>query len=124
MAQKSYDDNGVFLSKKTLYSGDKVILKYNGLLCQAGAENIYVHVGFGESWDNKYFATMAKEDGTFIAEIDIRDGKTCGICFKDAMDNWDNNSGENYVFTISKKTVRKKSVTKKSVKQNKTLIKH
>ncbi|AEY66740.1 carbohydrate-binding protein [Clostridium sp. BNL1100] len=114
MAQKNYEDNGVFLSKKTLYSGDKVILKYNGLLCQAGAENIYVHVGFGESWENKYFVSMTNENDTFIAEIDIKDGKTCGMCFKDAADNWDNNSGENYVFNISKKTVRKKNVTKKT----------
>ncbi|WP_242855865.1 carbohydrate-binding protein [Ruminiclostridium josui] len=97
-----------------MYSGDKIILKYNGLLCQDGAENIYAHVGFGENWENKYFVTMAKENGEFIAEIDIKDGKTCGICFKDSADNWDNNSGENYVFTISKKIVRKKKLTKKS----------
>ncbi len=121
MAQKTYENNGVFLSKKKLYSGDKVILKYDGLLSQAGAEDIYVHVGFGESWDDRYFVTMTKENSSFMAEIDIKDGKSCGICFKDAADNWDNNSGENYVFTISQKTVRKKSMTKRPKKQNKAL---
>ncbi len=114
MAQKSYDNSGVFLSRKTLYSGDKVILKYKGLLSRAGAESIYAHVGFGENWDNKYFATMRKENDAFEAEIDIKDGKTCGICFKDSADNWDNNAGENYVFTISKKPVRNRQKTKAS----------
>lgn len=114
MAQKSYESSGVILSKKTLYSGDKVILKYNGLLCQAGAGSIYAHVGFGESWDNKYFVAMKKENDIFEVEIDIKEGKTCGICFKDSAENWDNNSGENYVFTISKKPVRKRQTTKAS----------
>lgn len=112
MAQNSYDENGVFLSKKTLYSGDKIILSYNGLLYQSGAENIYVHVGFGEKWDNKYFCPMSKRDEIFQAEIDILDGNTCEICFKDSADNWDNNSGENYVFSITKKPVKKKTVPK------------
>ena len=114
MAQKSYDNSGVFLSKKTLYSGDKVILKYNGLLCQAGAESIYAHVGFGENWDDKYFVAMEKVNDIFKVEIDIQEGKTCGICFKDSADNWDNNAGENYVFTISKKPVRNRQKSKAS----------
>ncbi|ACL76511.1 carbohydrate-binding protein [Ruminiclostridium cellulolyticum] len=121
MAQKSYDSNGVFLSKKTLYSGDKVILKYNGLLSQAGAEGIYVHIGYGENWDNRSFVPMKNLNGIFEAEIDIQEGKICGICFKDSADNWDNNSGENYIFTISKKPARKKQTKKTS---NVIKIKH
>jgi hypothetical protein len=40
-----------------------------------------------------------------------------GICFKDNADNWDNNSGENYVFGVSKKPSKKeKTVTVKASK--------
>ncbi|HEX2924900.1 MAG TPA: carbohydrate-binding protein [Ruminiclostridium sp.] len=112
MAQKNYDENGVFLAKKTLYSGDRVGLSYNGLLCQAGAESVYVYAGFGETWNNKYFLPMSKENEMFKAEINILDGKTCEVCFKDSADNWDNNSGENYVFNISKKHVQRKPSVK------------
>jgi hypothetical protein len=42
------------------------------------------------------------------------DCKQFGICFKDTAENWDNNSGENYVYSVSKKPVKKEATEKKA----------
>lgn len=107
MAQKSYESNGVSLSKKTLNSGDRIRVSYSGLLVQSGAQSLFLYVGYGDEWENKLLMPMEYADGIFSAEIEIRDFKSLGVCFKDAADNWDNNSGSNYVFSISKKPIKK-----------------
>lgn len=117
MAKKSYEDNGVLLSKKTFYVGDKVKVSYTGLLAQAGAQNVFLYIGYGEMWENSLFIPMNPEQGVFTAEFEILEGKSFGICFKDAIENWDNNSGENYVFTVSKKPVKKEKDLVSNVKE-------
>lgn len=107
MALVSYETNGVVLSKKTLYSGDTVKLTYNGLLAKSGAENIYLHIGFGDDWENKAFIPMQNINGEFCTDINVLEGKKFGVCFKDTAENWDNNSGENYVFKITAKRAKK-----------------
>jgi len=126
MAKKSYEDNGVLLSKKAIYSGDKVKVSYNGLLVQAGAKSIFLHVGFGDKWESSSFTPMKLEQGVFNAELEIIDSKSFGVCFKDCAENWDNNSGENYVYSISKKSQKKEKsviekVSKVSTKANKLI---
>lgn len=114
MAKKTYDENGVQLSKKTLYIGDVITVSYTGLLASSGAEGVFLHVGFGEKWENSSLIPMRFENGAFIAEFEILECKEFGICFKDTADNWDNNSGENYVFKVTKKPVRKEKAEAKS----------
>jgi hypothetical protein len=116
MAKKSYEENGVLLSKKSLYCGEKVKVSYSGLLAQCGAEAVSVYVGFGDTWENSSLIPMEFEQGVFSAEIEILESKSVGICFKDAAGNWDNNSAENYVFTVSKKPVRKEKAAEPEVK--------
>lgn len=114
MAIKTYEDNGVILSKKTFYCGDKLEISYSGLLAQAGAESIFLHAGYGSGWENSSFIKMEKVPDGFKAEIEILDGKSLGICFKDSADNWDNNSGENYNFKITAKSLKKSEKNTKS----------
>lgn len=117
MAKKSYEDNGVLLSKKTLYSGDKIKVSYTGLLAQAGAQSVFLYAGYGSEWKDCSLTPMKLEQGIFSAELDILECKNFGICFKDTAENWDNNSGENYVFSVSKKPAKKeKTVTVKASK--------
>lgn len=115
MAKKSYDENGVLLSKKTLYSGDVITVSYTGLLVQSGAQGVFLHVGFGDEWDNSTLIPMNLENGAFTASFEILECKKFGICFKDTAENWDNNSGENYMFSVSKKPVRKEAAKKKDI---------
>jgi hypothetical protein len=129
MAANNYDGNGVLLSKKTIYAGDKVKLTYTGLLANSGAQEVFVHIGFGPEWDNKALIPMSHEGEAFTAEIEIASAKTMGVCFKDGGDNWDNNSGENYNFKITKKAApakpktAKKEITAKASKATKKVKK-
>ncbi len=113
MTKKSYDENGVLLSKKTLYNGDIITVSYTGLLVQSGAKGVFLHVGFGEKWENPSLIPMEFENDMFKASFEILDCKQFGICFKDTGENWDNNSGENYVYSVSKKPVKKAATEKK-----------
>lgn len=111
MAKKTYEENGVILSKKTIYSGDKIKLSYTGLLAQAGAQNIFLHVGYGDNWDNSSLIPMELDQGIFNAELNILENMNLGICFKDTADNWDNNSGQNYVYKLSARPIKKEENT-------------
>lgn len=119
MSTIPYSDNGIILSKKALHSGDKIGISYNGLLAQAGADSIFVHLGYGDKWENSAFIPMKHELDKFSAEIEIQEGKSLCICFKDAADNWDNNSGENYIFKISEKLERKAKAPAKAAIEKK-----
>ena len=110
MAQKSYESNGVSLSKKKISSGDKLKISYDGLLVQSGAQEVFLHIGYDEEWENKSLIPMENGKEGFFAEVDILDFKSFGICFKDNAENWDNNSGENYIFSITQKPVKKQKV--------------
>lgn len=112
MAVKTYEDSGVILSKKTLYSGDRLKINYNGLLAQAGAENVYLHSGYGSDWSNSSYIQMQKTQDGFSAELEVLEGHTLELCFKDSADNWDNNSGNNYLFNISAKKEKKTEAVK------------
>ncbi|HEY5586196.1 MAG TPA: carbohydrate-binding protein [Ruminiclostridium sp.] len=117
MVKEFYENNGILVSPKEMYSGDKVKLSYTGLLAQAGAESIFLHVGFGDKWENSLLIPMNFEQGIFSAELDVIDNKSFGVCFKDSAENWDNNSGENYVFKVSTKSTKKeKTVIAKPTK--------
>lgn len=119
MVKKSYEENGIALSKKTIYSGDKVKLNYTGLLAQAGAQSVFLHVGFGDEWENSILISMKHDEGVFSADVDIIESKSFGVCFKDSAENWDNNSGENYIFKVTKRSVKKeKDITAKVTKTN------
>ncbi len=123
MAVGKYESNGIKLSKKIIYKGDKIKVTYNGLLAQSGAERIYLHYGFGSDWTDSSFVQMNKVDEGFSAEIHILHQTNLGLCFKDSADNWDNNSGENYLYGISVKAQKKTDTNepKDSKQSDKTL---
>ena len=120
----SFEQNGVLLSKKTIYSNDKVKVEYSGLLAKCGAEQIIMHVGYGDNWDESTYVLMQADEGMFSAEIEILEYPMMNLCFKDNADNWDNNSGQNYSFKISKKRASKpaakKTTSEKVVKEKVT----
>lgn len=118
MAVGKYEKNGIKLSKKIIYKGDKLKITYNGLLAQSGAERIYLHYGFGSEWTDSSLVQMIREVEGFTAEVHILHQTSIELCFKDSADNWDNNSGENYLFGISAKAQRKTEKEPKVSKQS------
>lgn len=126
MRLRTYEGNGVRLSKRTsLYSGDKLKISYNGILVQAGAECIYLYCGYGSDWSDSSYTQMYREADGFSAEIQVLDGKSLELCFKDPADNWDNNSGNNYVYVIlpqkKKKSGKLQTEKDNSVEEKKSI---
>ncbi|NLU42912.1 MAG: hypothetical protein GXX08_12015 [Firmicutes bacterium] len=95
---------GVFVSPLPITAGDRVTLKYNGLLSRSGATRVFAHVGYGRrNWVGVTDMPMTKEpDGTWTAQIQIdRDQMSpLNVCFRDSAHNWDNNYGNNWSFEI------------------------
>jgi hypothetical protein len=99
---KDYQDKGVFLSREVSTVYEPVKITYDGLLAQNGATELYAHAGIGTQWENVQEVKMAKtKAGGFEATVLAADRSTLNVCFRDAAYNWDNNSSENYVFSVT-----------------------
>ena len=94
------------LSKNIFFNTDKLIentvikISYTGDLFQDDSKEVFIHYGFGNSWENLSDTEMIKTDLGFQAEINLIDSDTFNFCFKNDKDEWDNNNCENYVFPI------------------------
>src|SRR5690242_2061959 len=101
--QKSNNDiypiNGVFIRPALPHSGDQVRIVYNGLLSNSGASEVYARVGIGENWKKTKEVKMNRVKDGFEAVMPIR-ASTLQIAFHDTANNWDNNNGYNYVFSL------------------------
>lgn len=84
-------------------AGETVKIRYHGLLSGAGADQVFLHTGYGTaSWQNIYDHRMNKAGNEWEKSIEIeRDGQF-NFCFKDSADNWDNNNGMNWSYTIKR----------------------
>lgn len=84
--------------------GEKCKIRYHGLLAGAGADQVWLHTGYGTGpWQNIYDYRMSKV-GTNEWEQTVeisRDGQF-NFCFKDSASNWDNNNGLNWSYTIGR----------------------
>lgn len=113
MNKNKYVENGVKLSKVNVIVGDEVTVTYNGLLAANGAQNVYAHVGFGEHWSEIMDVPMTKDKkGDFKAKIKISGYDSLNMCFKDDVNNWDNNHSYNYSFDVLNKKTETKGKAK------------
>ena len=94
-AANRYKNNGITISPANFASGDKIKVTYNGLLSQSGANEIYAHIGWGDSWENVNDIKMSKTKTGFSTTITAYNS-ALNLCFKDTCNNWDNNNGNNY----------------------------
>ena len=92
----------IFFNTDKLVENSKVKISYTGKLFQDSAEEVSIHYGFGNNWDNVNDIQMEKTDLGFQAEIDLCEGDTFNFCFKDGNNCWDNNEGQNYIFPLEK----------------------
>lgn len=92
----------IFFNTDKLVSNTKVKISYTGKLFQDGAEEVYIHYGFGLLWENLNDKKMEKTELGFQAEIELEDLESFNFCFKDSKNNWDNNENQNYIFPIEK----------------------
>ena len=92
----------IFFNTDKLVQNSKVKISYTGIFFENGSEEVYIHFGFGSSWDNLSEIKMDKTELGFQTEIDLIESDTLNLCFKNGNDEWDNNNTENYVFELEK----------------------
>lgn len=92
----------IFFNTDKLIENSKVKISYTGKFYQDKCEKVIAHYGFGEQWDNVNDIEMENTELGFQAEIELLEGETFGLCFKNEKGEWDNNDGLNYVFPLEK----------------------
>lgn len=77
---------------------NEVTICYNGLLSRSGADQVYLHCGFGDPhhWANTSTQKMDRTPRGWEKTIRMMENKA-SFCFKDSANNWDNNSGYNWM---------------------------
>ena len=83
--------------------GREVSILYNGLLARSGAGQVYLHFGFGENgnWREIKIQPMERSNGGWEKTVKLEGDSQLNFCFKDGVENWDNNSGNNWAYRIS-----------------------
>ena len=92
----------IFFNTDKLVENSDVKISYTGKFFQDGSEQVFLHYGFGINWDNVNEVEMKKTDLGFQAEINLLEGESFNMCFKNGNDEWDNNEGQNYSFPMEK----------------------
>ena len=97
------------LTKNIFFNTDKLIentdikISYTGSLYKDSYEgDIFLHYGFGPSWENVNEIKMIKTELGYQAEITLPEKESFNFCFKNSENIWDNNNGQNYIFPIEK----------------------
>ena len=96
------------LSKNIFFNTDKLVpnsivkISYIGSLFQDNSKEVYIHYGFGLLWENVSEVKMVKTELGFQAEIELQDFDSFNFCFRNEINKWDNNDGQNYIFPIEK----------------------
>lgn len=98
----SYSIQGVKV-KPLSEDGKEVSILYTGLLAQSDAGQIYLHCGFGDKydWSEINSQPMERRNEGWEKIIRVEKGNQLNFCFKDSVNNWDNNNGTNWAYRIS-----------------------
>lgn len=98
----SYSIKGVKV-KPLSEDGKEVSILYEGLLAHSGAGQVYLHCGFGDqkSWQETKDLPMERRPEGWEKTIRLQQGNQLNFCFRDGIDNWDNNNGANWAYRIS-----------------------
>ncbi|HEX3033161.1 MAG TPA: carbohydrate-binding protein [Bacillota bacterium] len=95
-------DGGICVDPTPITVGQKVSILYDGLLAQSGADQVYLHAGFGgnKQWYDVRDLAMTRTGWGWESILDVEDRSRLNFCFKDSADHWDNNSGRNWSYEI------------------------
>lgn len=92
----------IFFNTDKIVENSKLKISYVGALYQNGSEEVFLHYGFGLQWDNVSDIKMEKTELGFQCEIEIGESESLNLCFRNGNNEWDNNEGQNYNFSIEK----------------------
>lgn len=98
MFQQGWSDHerGVHVKPLTP-DGNDISIMYNGLLAKSGAQQVYLHCGYGDplQWRKVEDYRMQKLPDSWKKTFNVEEGLVT-FCFHDSSDNWDNNNGHNW----------------------------
>ena len=92
----------IFFNTDRLTPNTNVKISYIGKFFQDESKQVFIRYGFGPDWENEAEAEMVKTELGYQIEVDLLDKPTFNFCFKNENSDWDNNDGDNYIFTIEK----------------------
>ncbi len=92
----------IFFNTDKLVENSDVKISYTGKLFQSQSEEVFIHYGFGNTWDSLNEVKMVKTELGFQAEISLISSDTLNFCFRNSNNEWDNNDYKNYIFPIEK----------------------
>ena len=90
----------IFFNTDKLVQNSTVKISYTGKFFEDNSEEVFIHYGFGEFWDNLSEIKMDKTELGFQTEITLLDSDTFNFCFRNEKNEWDNNNYQNYVFEL------------------------
>ena len=90
----------IFFNTDRLTANSTVKISYTGKFFQDGSTNVYIKYGFGNEWENLVETEMTKSELGFQIEVNLINKDTFNFCVRNEKDEWDNNEGNNYVFSI------------------------
>ena len=90
----------IFFNTDKLTPNSKIKISYTGNFFQDEYKEVYIHLGFGQNWENIQDMKMEKTELGFQAEFELINSNTLNFCFKNENEEWDNNNGQNYIFPI------------------------
>ena len=92
----------IFFNTDKLIENSNVKISYTGKFFQDESDDVFLHYGFGINWNNVSEIKMEKTELGFQAEVNLIEGESLNLCFRNGNDEWDNNEGQNYTFPIEK----------------------
>ena len=90
----------IFFNTDKLIENSKIKISYTGKFFEENSDKVFIHFGYGLNWDNISEIEMKKTDLGFQAEINLISSNLLNLCFRNSNNEWDNNTGQNYVFEI------------------------
>ena len=79
----------IFFNTDKLIENSRIKISYTGKFFQDESEEVFIHYGFGENWDNVNDIEMEKTEIGFQAEIDLPEYDTFNFCFRNNNNEWD-----------------------------------
>lgn len=105
---KTVLENGIEVEPVPLTAGETVRIGYGGFLAQSGANQIFLHAGYGSAddyWRDVRDIPMQRADGGWEASFPVHDASRLHFCFRDQSGRWDNNNGQNWHLEIHNGTI-------------------
>ncbi|PKM83290.1 MAG: carbohydrate-binding protein [Firmicutes bacterium HGW-Firmicutes-14] len=93
---------GVNVYPTPITLGEQINVIYDGLLFNSGAQEIYLHTGYGvhDRWQDVRDMKMLRTGRGWEQTFQVTEPSRINFCFRDNAGNWDNNSGHNWSFEI------------------------